>query len=64
MNSNEAVLISTQCNTEAKESSMVRGVGFAYEFTGTVYPIGDESLHRSITCESFKSPRAHSTWGC
>jgi hypothetical protein len=29
-------------------SEYVRGVGFAHEFTGIIYPICDETLHDSI----------------
>ena len=81
MNSNEAVLISAQCNkllwerrlrvgsfasvrqgfesssgqvvrthnpeTEAKAFSMVRGVGFAHQFTSIGYPICDDEDARS-----------------
>jgi len=40
-------------------TSEIRGVGFAHQFTGTIYPICDELLQGSISYERFKSGLPH-----
>jgi len=42
--------------------SMVRGVGFAHQFTSNVYPTYDELLQGSVSYKRFKLGRLHHEW--